>query len=125
MTTLKICGAALLCAAAVPILREMKGMSALLSAAVAIMAAAAAIASICPSVSFLISAAEGTAFESYAAVLLKAIGIGYCTVITADACRGAGADTAASGIELLGRAEILLISLPLITELLSGVAGLI
>ena len=88
MTTLKICGAALLCAAAVPILREMKGMSALLSAAVAIMAAAAAIASIYPSVSFLISAAEGTAFESYAAVLLKAIGIGYCTVITADACRG-------------------------------------
>ena len=64
--------------------------------------AAAAIASIYPSVSFLISAAEGTAFESYAAVLLKAIGIGYCTVITADACRGAGADTAASGIELWG-----------------------
>lgn len=60
---------------------------------------------------------EDSALSSYAVILMKALGIGYMTVITEGICREAGEGTIALGVELAGRTQIILLSVPLITSL--------
>lgn len=58
-------------------------------------------------------------------ILLKALGITALTQITGDICREAGENTVAGQVELLGRVEIVVLSLPLAAELLSMARGLL
>lgn len=51
--------------------------------------------------------------------VLRSLGIAVVAGCGADVCRDLGQDSVASGIELAGKAEIMLVCLPLITELLS------
>lgn len=51
--------------------------------------------------------------------ILRMLGIGLLTAFTADVCRDLGEGTLASRVELCGRAEILLLCLPFLSELLS------
>ncbi len=50
--------------------------------------------------------------------MIKALGITAAAQITADICRGAGETVIASQIELVGKVEILALSLPLVARLL-------
>lgn len=61
---------------------------------------------------------EGSLLESYYPFLLRAIGIAFLTEITATVCRDSGEESIAKNIELLAKAEILILSLPLIKELI-------
>ena len=61
---------------------------------------------------------EGSLLESYYPFLLRAIGIAFLTEITATVCRDSGEESIAKNIELLAKAEILNLSLPLIKELI-------
>ena len=56
--------------------------------------------------------------ESYALLLLKAVGICLLTQMAGDTCRDSGEGSIASKIELAGRSAILLITLPMIQEVL-------
>ncbi|MBO5671055.1 MAG: hypothetical protein J6S41_05855 [Clostridia bacterium] len=51
--------------------------------------------------------------------LLKALGIAVITQITADICREAGETIVAGQVEMIGKMEIVLLSLPLAAELLT------
>ena len=55
---------------------------------------------------------------SYALLLLKAVGICLLTQMAGDTCRDSGEGSIASKIELAGRSAILLITLPMIQEVL-------
>ena len=55
---------------------------------------------------------------SYTA-LLKALGVGIVCQFTAQLCRDAGEETLASGVEFFGKVEIILLSLPLLQQLLA------
>ena len=60
--------------------------------------------------------------SSYSAeveIMMKALGIAAVTHISADICRESGEGTVASQVEFVGRMEILILSLPLVLELLS------
>lgn len=49
--------------------------------------------------------------------VLKALGIVYLTTAAADLCRSLGEGTIASSVETAGRAELLLLCIPLLREL--------
>ncbi len=68
-------------------------------------------------------AASGVALE--VETLLKALGIAALTQITADICREAGEGTVAGQVELVGRIEIVVLSLPLASNLLMMARGLL
>ncbi len=59
-----------------------------------------------------------TAMSPYLTLLLKAIGVGYVVGISADICRDLGAAETAKRIELCGRAELLVLAMPPLTELM-------
>ena len=55
---------------------------------------------------------------SYFKVALKAVGIGYITSFVADACRDAGQNSLAQKAELVGKAAIFILSVPLVLSIL-------
>lgn len=57
--------------------------------------------------------------------LLKALGIAALTQITADICRDVGEGTIAGQVELMGKMEIVLLALPLASQLLTLAKGLL
>ena len=63
--------------------------------------------------------AQGTKIASYLPVLIKALGIALTVQITSDICKDSGEGALAQRVEMLGKAEIIVISIPLIKNLLS------
>ena len=59
------------------------------------------------------------------AILIKALGLAFLTEITAGICRDSGEAGLASWVELAGKLEILLLSLPLVQDVLGAVSGLL
>lgn len=55
----------------------------------------------------------------YASVLLRGLGIVWVTSIGADICRDIGAERVGARLELCGQAELLLLTLPYLTELVT------
>lgn len=51
--------------------------------------------------------------------VIKALGISFLTGICAEVCRGAGENGLASGVENVGKTEILLLALPMLEEVLA------
>lgn len=79
----------------------------------------AALTSLTPLLSYLRTLTGDTGLGTYADVLWKALGIALLTEIASSICRECGETGAASGVEVIGKAQILLLSLPLINEILS------
>lgn len=117
---LKYCGIALTALFTVLLLRGQKsdfaGFAAL---AAAMLLLGAAVKEYLPAMTFLAETAEGTAFEGHLATLTKALGITLAVQFTAEICRDAGEGGLASKLELVGKAQILLLSIPLLRELMT------
>ena len=56
--------------------------------------------------------------SEYIVVIVKSLGICYITQLACDTCRDAGQSAIATKIELAGKVAIVLLSLPMFTELL-------
>ncbi len=63
--------------------------------------------------------------SGYLTVLFKALGIAVLTQCCADICRECGESSAANGVELAGKVELLLLCLPLVGEILSAAQKLL
>ncbi len=61
---------------------------------------------------------SSTVLSPYLTLLMKALGVGYVVEVSADICRDLGAPETAKRLELCGRAELLLLALPPLTELI-------
>ena len=72
-----------------------------------------------PILSYINEIAKGTPLEAYFPSLIKALGIAVSVQVTADICKDAGEEALASRIYLFGQAEILIISIPIMKNLLS------
>ena len=70
-----------------------------------------------PILSYFEEMAINTTIYPYIPILIKALGIAFIVQITADICKDAGEGSLAERICLFGKAEILVISLPLIKNL--------
>ena len=63
--------------------------------------------------------------QQYFFIALKTVALGYITQFVADTCRDFGQSAVAAKAELIGRAAIFVITVPLLTELFNIVEKLI
>lgn len=123
---IKICAAALIAITAAIILKSAKLPNSEAIALVFICIVTARLVFNLEQVSSLVkNLSEGTALLPYLETLFKAVGIALLTDLTSDICKSAGEGMIAEYVGLAGRGEIVLLSLPLIKELMSLSAGLI
>lgn len=78
-----------------------------------------------PALGTLSSAISGTAAAGYVSPVVRALGVCLVTQTAADICRDSGQQTIAARVETAGAAAVLVIALPLLTEVLSVSAAII
>lgn len=122
---IKYCGVALCALTAVIVLRGQKSeFAGIVALAAAVLLFGAAAAEFWPVLSELRRMIEGTSFEGCLSTLVKALGITLAVQFSAELCRDAGEAAIASKLELVGKAEMILLCLPLIGKLLGLAAEL-
>lgn len=120
--TLKICGAAMLCAICVLLLKKGGGDTLpLVKIAAVVVLGAACIGAISPIITYISELAESTlsgVSVSVASVIVKALCIAFVSYICSSICKECGEGGIAYFVELAGKGEILLLSLELVGEIL-------
>ena len=126
MGIFQVSGVALLGVMAVFLLRELRGAAAatlrLATGIVLLLAALGLYVPILARVRTLFSLSGGAVLADS---VLRAVGIGLVTELTAGFCRDLGEGGVADGVLLFGKLEILLLALPLVDELLKIIGELI
>ena len=118
MSALKLFAVAITGVFAAMVIKQWKGdLLPLLRLALTLLFAFAAVSAAAPLISYLQSLAEKASFE-YTSLLFKALALAILTQFCAEICRSCGEDGVASGVETVGKIQILLLSLPLMKELL-------
>ena len=123
-TVLRISGIAIIGIFASLLLKERYRTAAISAslAAVVIISSVILDGSIRTSVEAVFGFVNGGDFSQYALTLLKALGIAYITTLTENVCREAGESSLAFAVELAGKAQLIVLSLPLLASLLE-IAG--
>ena len=126
MSVVKYCGLALLTVAVAMIIAELKpNISKLVTLTACTGFVCAAAATLYPSYKYFSTLIEDTALSEYSSTLIKALGVALAVEISADVCRDAGEGGLASKLEMIGKAELLLLALPLIGELIERARSLL
>ncbi len=119
MSILQIAGCALLAVMLLLTLRELRPTFAppvrLAATLVLVGASLALYAPVLTRIQALLSVTEAA---EYASVVLRALGIALICELTASFCRDLGENTVAEGVQLFGKLEILVLSLPLVDKVL-------
>lgn len=120
MNVSEICGVALLLAVCAYVLREFgwRGTPVFVTFGALLLLRTVFVAAT-PVFRFLSSLGGDLAPDGTVAVVLKILGIGYLTSLTAGTCRGLGEGTLASVVETAGRGGVLLLALPFFGELVA------
>ena len=123
MAVERLCLLAILCALAVLLLRRVREeyatvlrVATAMLLGTALIPAAAAVFRYVRELSGLLPSAE-----LYVQTLLKALGVAFLAQMCAGVCRDCGEAGIASWVEWIGKAQILLLSLPLMSEILGVV----
>mgnify|MGYP004526371653 FL=1 len=113
---------AVLCTAAGSVIRSFRPeFSPFFRVAVTIFVAISVLGVAAPLLTYLTSLMEGTALGEQGSRVVKAMGVAALTQLCADICRDCGESSAATGVEMMGRLEILLLCLPLLEQILQTV----
>lgn len=116
---IKYCAVALCALAAILFMRGAKndfaGFVGIAASAVLLGGAAA---TAIPVFEYVNSTVSGTVFASYLSTLMKAVGVTVAVQFVSEICRDSGESALASKLELAGKAEILVLCLPLAGELM-------
>lgn len=120
MTTARLCGLCLMGVLLLLFLRQSKpDFAPLVTLTLCVMLGGVGIASLLPAVDFMQELPLNESTAQSLTVMLKSLGLAFITQTTAEFCRDAGESAVASKVELIGRAEILLLCLPMLRELMS------
>lgn len=115
------CGAGVMCALAAVCVRGMRAeLAGVMRLSFCVVFAALLLRTAAPITAQLRTLADGETAD-YVGLLLRALGIAWLSGLTADICRDCGESGVASGIETLGKLEILTLCLPLIASVLNTV----
>ena len=116
---LRYCGAALSALVCIIMLRTQKNeFSTLVAIGASVILLGAAVTTLFPVLEFVRDTVENTAFSKYFSTLMKALGITLAAELCSSVCRDAGEGALGAKLELVGKAEILLLCLPRIGELI-------
>lgn len=118
MNIINICGAAICAALMILVVKEIHREQAFfITLTVGILFIGFAVLRLTDLVDYIKCIAEANPNKTYIAVLLKALGIAYITEITHEICKASG-ETAISGyVEAVGKAEIIVLCIPMLKEL--------
>jgi len=123
---MRICGISLCAAALTLLIKQTRPEYApAVTAAASVMLFISAVTVLSPSMEVLRSLSEGTGYGEYTEVIFKGLGITLAASSTADLCRDMGESSLGSKIELMAKAEILLLSLPLLERMIRLCTGLL
>lgn len=124
--TYKLCGAALICAVAAFLLRNIKKefeMPMTLAGSIFLILSALAMAE--PIVGYISALMGASPIVGEAAeTLMRVIGIAMITKIAADLCREMGTPSVASSLEMAAKFEIIILSLPLVSSVIESIREL-
>ena len=126
MQILRVCGVGIIAAVSVVVIKQLRADVAIpirLAANIILLSAAFSMAS--PVYSYLKDIIATSALSEYGSILIQAMGIAFATHMGAEICRDVGETGIAGGIELAGKCEILLVSLPLITSILDTASDIL
>ena len=119
MDSIRVCMLAVAGVTAITVIKKWNSdFLPLLRIALAVLLAAVVFSWLSPLVTYLKNLTEATGVAEYAEFLFKALGIAWLTQCCADLCRESGENGAANGVELAGKVEILLLSIPLLNRVL-------
>ena len=76
-------------------------------------------------VSFTLSISEGTGASEHIKLLLKAAGLAFLTDFTAGICRDTGEGSIAEYVEIFGKTELVVLMLPVVSELIELSFGML
>lgn len=120
MTVLKLCMVALLIVTSTTVIREWKSdFLPLIRIGAIVLFGGLLIAGAKPLLSLITGLGKSAGASQYMETVLKGLGIVILTQISADICRDSGEGTLATHIETVGKLELLLLSIPLIEEILA------
>ncbi len=124
MTVIKLCGIAVLGLIAVVLLKGLRAEYAVFAAIITgIVLLGAVLSEFFSVMDYVEEMTALTGFSLYFEVILKAMGIGLISEVTADICRDNGAGAIASKVEFGAKMAILVLSLPILKKLLDLIAG--
>jgi len=119
MTLLQYCGLAFLTIVAVFLLRDTaRPYTHLVTGAFLLLGFFVAIGHVAETITYFREKISDVVLLSYLEVVLKAVGVAFVGQVTSDLSRGAGENVIAEGVEICTKTEIILISLPLVTEII-------
>jgi len=121
----KLCGGALLCVIAVLLLKSAGGSPLPLQWTGSVMLTGAALLMLAPILAWVSEVCRQTGVGDMATLLFKGLGVALLTQLCADFCRQAGEGQLASGVELAGKAELLLLCLSPLKELFALAADML
>ena len=125
MDTWKICGMALICLVTFTVVRQWgRDFEVPMKLAAAVVFLGLLLGMAIPLLTWIREMLSAGAVSEYAELLLGALGIAVVTGVCADLCRECREPTVASYVEMAGRLEILILSIPLIKEILAAVGQL-
>ena len=118
MNELKMCGLVLCALIVCIVFKNLKSeFSLLIRISITVGVSIISLALIEPLFTFIDEISKSTAVYGYLPTLVKALGIALAVQITSDICKDAGEGALSERIELFGKAQILLLSIPLIKNL--------
>ncbi len=119
MSIISVCGVAVILAVIVVFFKQIKSEFALpLVLVCSILLLKNTLSVLLVNFEFLNSLLDSSYLGEYSDILFKTFGISLTVQTASDICRDAGESSIASKIELFGKAEILVISIPLIKKIL-------
>ena len=119
MSIISVCAFAIVSACIIGLVRVLRPELAVLAAAVAgVVLLVYVVSAIAPFVSFIKGVTAECGVQGYFVLMLKALAISFCCKTSSEICRDCGEGSLASKIELAGKASIVLISLPVVQQLL-------
>ena len=120
MNIVKYCGAALCALCAVILLRGQKsGFSTGVAVTASVLLLGAAVSELLPVIRAISEMANDSGVGKWMEIMMKTLGIAVVVQFGADICRDSGETSIASKLEMVGKAEIILLALPLMRELVA------
>lgn len=98
---------------------QKSGFSTGVAATAAVLLFGTAVSELLPVMREVSEMANGSGVGKWMAVMMKTLGIAVVVQFGADICRDSGETSIASKLEMVGKAEIILLALPLMRELIA------
>jgi stage III sporulation protein AD len=121
----KICGGALLLVVAILLIKTAGGMTLPLQWTGHILLVGASLVMLTPVLAWVSDVCGQAGVGEHATLLFKGLGVALLTQLCADFCRQGGEGQLAGGVELAGKAELLLLCLPSLRQLFELVANML